>query len=61
MKKIEPAMLKRAVDLYLGGFSIKEVCEITGIGKSTIYRELDRLEIPRHTSKQVGRHPSKND
>ncbi|OUO48572.1 hypothetical protein B5F79_00580 [Olsenella sp. An285] len=49
MKKIDPDKLRRAVSLYAGGKPISEVVSISGIGRSTIYRELDRLGIPRQS------------
>lgn len=48
MKRIDSDKLKRAVALYTGGKSISEVVALSGIGKSSIYRELARLGIPRH-------------
>ena len=51
MKKIDPDKLRRAVALYTGGKPISEVVAISGIGKSSIYRELDRLGLPRQSEK----------
>ncbi len=51
MKKIDPEKLSKAVALYQGGFPIQKVVEISGIGKSTIYRELKRLGVPLHKAK----------
>ncbi|WP_206214512.1 helix-turn-helix domain-containing protein [Adlercreutzia sp. ZJ242] len=44
-KKIDSDRMKKAVALYQGGFSVQQVVEISGISRSTIYRELDKLGI----------------
>ena len=51
MKKIDQDKLRRAVALYAGGMPVSEVVAISGIGKSSIYRELDRLDLPRQNEK----------
>ena len=52
-KKTDPEKLRKAVALYQGGFPIQKVTDISGLPKSTIYRELDRLGIPRHNDKRA--------
>ncbi len=48
MEKTDPKKLRKAVALYQGGYSVSEIVKISGIGKSTIYRELDKQGIPRN-------------
>ena len=55
MRKTDPDKLQRAIALYEGGCSISQVVEITGIGKSTIYRELDKRGIQRQAEKNDGK------
>lgn len=48
MKRVDADKMDRAIALYVGGKPISEVVSISGIGKSSIYRELERRGIPRH-------------
>lgn len=55
MKKTDPEVLERAVALYVGGMPVSEIVKIAGkgrIGKSTLYRELDKWGIPRQRKSQ---------
>lgn len=52
MKKIDANKMDRAIALYVGGKPISEVVAISGIGKSSIYRELERRGIPRQEHKR---------
>ncbi|WP_281798350.1 helix-turn-helix domain-containing protein [Slackia piriformis] len=49
-REIDQERLDKAISLYRGGFSVRQASEISGISKSTIYRELDRLGVPRRSS-----------
>lgn len=50
--KVDQEKLDKAISLYLGGVSIKDIETFSGIASSTIYRELDKRGISRRTRKR---------
>ena len=49
--RIDQTKLDKAISLYLGGASLDDIESISGIGHSTIYRELDKRGIPKRSKK----------
>ena len=42
-RKVDPQKARRMKRLREAGFSVKEICEIVGVGRSTYYRQTEKL------------------